>query len=162
MKKTIYLLVVSLLFLSCNKEIPMQFSEEALNDSFITLEGDLVPFKDILEQYKGQTLFIDIWASWCGDCLKNMPKVKALQQEYNHVTFIFLSLDKTEEAWRNGINKYKVTGEHYFMQSGWKGDFGVFLDLDWIPRYMVVDAEGTIKLFEAVEADDKQINFFLN
>ena len=162
MKKTIYLLVVSLLFLSCNKEIPTQFSEEALNDSFITLEGDLVPFKDILEQYKGQTLFIDIWASWCGDCLKNMPKVKALQQEYNYVTFIFLSLDKTEEAWRNGINKYKVTGEHYFMQSGWKGDFGVFLDLDWIPRYMVVDAEGTIKLFEAVEADDKQINFFLN
>ena len=47
------------------------------------------------------------------------------------------------------------------MQSGWKGSFGEFVDLDWIPRYMVVDKEGTIKLFKAVKADDKRIKEIL-
>ena len=29
------------------------------------------------------------------------------------------------------------------MQSGWKGAMGTFLDLDWIPRYMIIDKQGT-------------------
>ncbi|NNC51308.1 MAG: TlpA family protein disulfide reductase [Flaviramulus sp.] len=157
MQKVIFLLAIMFTVFSCNKEVPTQFSEEALNDSFISLEGQSVFFSKILDKYQGQTLFIDVWASWCGDCLKGMPKVKALQQEYSDVTFIFLSLDKSQKAWKKGINKYNVVGEHYFMQSGWKGSFGEFLDLDWIPRYMIIDKQGTINLFRAERADDKRI-----
>ena len=151
------LLIVLLSIFSCNTETPTQFSEEALNDTFITLEGNSVPFKDILETYKGQTIFIDIWASWCSDCIKNMSKVKALQQDYEDVTYIFLSLDKSEDAWKKGVKKHEVKGEHYFMQSGWKGAFGEFVNLNWIPRYMVIGKDGTIKLFKAVKANDKKI-----
>ena len=43
------------------------------------------------------------------------------------------------------------------MQSGWKGAFGTFLDLDWIPRYMVIDKQGNIKLFKATKATDIKI-----
>lgn len=157
MKKAIFLLAILFTVFNCNKEVPTQFSEEALNDSFLSLEGQSVLFSKILDKYQGRTLFIDVWASWCGDCLKGMPKVKALQQEYSDVTFIFLSLDKSREAWKKGINKYNVVGDHYFMQSGWKGSFGEFLDLDWIPRYMIIDKQGTIKLFRAERADDKRI-----
>tara|TARA_R110000868_G_scaffold183890_1_gene425231 strand:+ start:937 stop:1425 length:489 start_codon:yes stop_codon:yes gene_type:complete len=162
MKKITFLLIIILTVLSCNSQEPKQFSEAALNDTFVSLEGKSVAFKDILETYKGQTLVIDIWASWCGDCLKGMPKVKALQEDYQDVTYIFLSLDRGQDAWKKGIKKYKVEGEHYYMQSGWEGPFGEFVDLDWIPRYMVVDAEGKIKLFKAVKADDKRIKQILN
>ncbi len=162
MKKMNYLFVLLISFFSCNTETPTQFSEEALNDTFITLEGNSVAFKDILETHKGKTLIMDIWASWCGDCIKGMPKVKALQQRYKNVTYIFLSLDRTQDAWKKGIKKYNVKGENYYMQSGWKGPFGEFVDLDWIPRYMVVDAKGNINLFKAIEADDKRIEQILN
>lgn len=157
-----YLFVLLITFFSCNTETPTQFSEEALNDTFITLEGNSIAFKDILKTYKGQTLVIDIWASWCADCIKGMPKVKALQNEYEDVTYIFLSLDRTEKAWKKGIKKYKVTGNHYYMKSGWKGPFGEFVDLDWIPRYMVVDKQRNITLFKAVKADDNRIKQILN
>lgn len=152
-----YLLVLLISFFSCNTEVPTQFSEEALNDTFITLEGKSIVFKDILETHKNQTLVIDIWASWCRDCITGMPKVKALQKEYSDVVYVYLSLDKSEQAWKKGIKKYNVNGEHYFMKSGWNGDFAEFVDLDWIPRYMVIDKTGTIKLFKAIKADDKRI-----
>ncbi len=157
MKKMNYLLILIISFFSCNTESPTQFSVEALNDTFITKEGHSIAFKDILENHKGKTLVIDVWASWCRDCIEGMPKIKGLQEEYKNVTYIFLSLDKTEKAWKKGIKKHHIEGAHYFMQSGWEGAFGKFLDLDWIPRYMVVDANGNIKLFEAVKADDIRI-----
>lgn len=162
MKKIKYLLIFLLSFISCkSQEIPTQFSEAALNDSFINIDGSSTTFKDILEANSGKTIVIDIWASWCGDCIKSMPKVKDLQKKYKDVTYIFLSLDKTQEAWKKGIKKYDVKGQHYFMQSGWKGPFCEFIHLDWIPRYMVINQEGKIKLFKAIEADDKKITELL-
>ncbi|ULC58811.1 TlpA family protein disulfide reductase [Flaviramulus sp. BrNp1-15] len=152
-----YLLFILLSFLSCKTETPTQFSEVALADTFTTLDGNSIVFKDIIEAHKGQTILIDVWASWCRDCIEGMPKVKTLQRKYKDVAFVFLSLDKTENAWKKGIKKYDVQGEHFFMQSGWDGAFGKFLDLDWIPRYLVIDKQGNIKLFKAVKANDKRI-----
>lgn len=157
-KKIQIIIVVFLAFFSCKgQEDPIQFSEAALNDMFVSLDGDNIAFKEILESNMGSTLVIDVWASWCSDCIKGMKKVKTLQQENKDVTYIFLSLDRSQEAWKAGIDKYKVEGTHYFMQSGWKGPFGEFIKLSWIPRYMVVDGQGHIKLYNAIEADDVKI-----
>lgn len=162
MRNIKFLLIFLITFTSCqSQETPKVFSAAALNDTFINLDGSSVPFQGILEANKGKTIVIDIWASWCSDCIKGMPKVKDLQKKYGNVTYVFLSLDKTQAAWKKGIEKYNVIGQHYFMQSGWKGPFGEFVQLDWIPRYMVVDKQGKIKLFKAIEADDKQIKQLL-
>ena len=162
MKKLKFLFIFLISVTSCKaQEKPTEFSAAALNDTFINLDGSSSTFKAILEANKGNTIVIDIWASWCSDCIKGMPKVKALQKEFGKVTYIFLSLDKTQDAWKKGIEKYNVQGQHYYMQSGWKGPFGEFVQLDWIPRYMVVDKQGKIKLFKAIEADDKQIRQIL-
>ncbi len=157
MQNTMYL-IAFLLFLNCKaQKTPTHFSETAKQDVFLTLDNQEITFQDILNSYEGKTVLIDVWASWCSDCLKGMPKVKQLQNEYPEVTYLFLSLDKKVEAWKNGIKKYEVNGEHYYMQSGWKGDFGAFLDLDWIPRYLVIDKKGNIELFKAITADDEKI-----
>lgn len=153
-----YLVILFLSILSCKaQETPTQFSEAALNDTFVKLDGTSITFKEILETNKGKTLVLDVWASWCSDCIKGMPKVKELQKQVPNAIYIFLSLDKTEEAWKRGVGKHDVNGQNYFMKSGWKGPFGEFIQLDWIPRYMVIDANGNIKLFKAIEADDKKI-----
>ncbi len=157
MYKISYLLIVLLSVFSCNTEAPTQFSETALNDTFITQNGESVAFKTILEAHKGKTIVIDIWASWCGDCLQGMPKVKALQSEYKDVVYVFLSLDKNQDAWKRGIKRHDVNGEHYFMQSGWKGAFGNFVNLNWIPRYMVINEVSEIVVFDVIKADDDKL-----
>ncbi|MFD1614357.1 TlpA family protein disulfide reductase [Gelatiniphilus marinus] len=157
MKKTIYLIILLFSIYSCQTKAPTQFSEEALNDTFITLEGNNIAFKDILKTHKGKTIVIDVWASWCKDCIEGLPKVKTLQTEFKEAVYVFLSLDKSQDAWKKGIEKYNVNGAHYFMQSGWKGPFGNFINLDWIPRYMVINKTGNITLFNAIQADDDKL-----
>jgi thiol-disulfide isomerase/thioredoxin len=155
MKKIILIIVV--VFFSCKTENPTQFSQKALNDIFISLDEKTITFQEVINQYKGKKVLIDVWASWCGDCIKGLPKVVTLQNENPDVVFLFLSLDKNLDDWKTGIEKYNVNGEHYFMKSGWEGDFGSFLGLDWIPRYVVVDEKGHISMYKAVEANDSQI-----
>jgi thiol-disulfide isomerase/thioredoxin len=155
-----YILIFTLLIttvLSCQNREETQFSIEALNDDLINLQGDSVPFKSILEKHKGSTVLIDVWASWCKDCLKGLPGVKKLQQSHPEIDFVYLSLDKSQVAWKKGIDRLMISGDHYFMQSGWKGALGTFLGLDWIPRYLIIDKEGGIKVFNAIEINDKKL-----
>ncbi len=149
--------IVFVTILSCNSQEPKQFSEAALNDTFTTLEGNQITVKSILEKHKGKTIVIDIWASWCGDCIKGMPKVKALQNQFKEVSYLFFSLDRGEDAWKRGIKKYNVKGEHYFMQNAKKCDFADFVNISWIPRYMVVNKAGEIVVFNVIEANDNKL-----
>ena len=154
MKNSLLVFLFVTTLLSCQNRVETQFSEAALNDEFVTLNGDSVLFKTILEKHLGNTVFIDVWASWCKDCLEGMPSVKELQQKHPEVDFVYLSLDKTQKAWKKGIDRLEIKGDHYFMQSGWKGAMGTFLDLDWIPRYMIIDKQGIIKVFKAIKTTD--------
>lgn len=140
-----------------NAQTPKEFSKESLDYKMVTLEGSEISFKDVLKKYKGKTVVVDVWASWCPDCIKGMPKVVNLQNEFTDVVYLFISADKTPEAWKKGIEKYNVKGEHYLLTDGMKGAFGKSIKLDWIPRYMVVDKKGKIALFKAIEADDETL-----
>lgn len=153
MRLKLVALVVAFIAFNCTSQVPTTFSEKALNDTFITLEGESIPFKQILEEHKGKTILIDVWASWCKDCITGLPKVKELQETNQEIAFVFLSLDKSIPKWKNGIEKYQLEGNHYFMQSGWKGDFGKFLKLNWIPRYLVVDANQNISVYKEIEVN---------
>lgn len=149
--------LISLFLVGCAFETPTEFSEKALNDVFITLENDSIQFKDIIAKHNGKKVLIDIWASWCKDCIVGLPRVKQLQKEFPEVTFLFLSLDKDVASWKRGIERFDIKGEHYFMQSGWDGDFGDFLGLNWIPRYLVVNENGFVDLFKSTKVTDPKI-----
>ncbi|KAA5824518.1 TlpA family protein disulfide reductase [Algibacter amylolyticus] len=157
MKKIIYTLTLLVSLLSCNSQEPMQFSEKALNDSFINLDGNETTFKSILETHKGKNIVIDIWASWCSDCIKGMPKVKALQEQFPDVAYVFLSLDRGQDAWKRGIKKYNVTGDHYYLPNAKDCDFADFVNISWIPRYMLINKASEIVVFNVIEANDDKL-----
>ena len=50
-----------------------------------------------------------------------------------------------------------MKGHHSFIKEGSNGPFADFLNSNWIPRYMVIDVDGSIKLFKAKKATDKRI-----
>ncbi len=163
MKHTILMILGSfLILLSCkNQEDKKAFSTEALQATVWDSNGNEVTLQEVLNQTQGKTTFIDLWAAWCGDCIKGMPKVQALQAKYgDQIAYTFLSLDRDESKWKSAIEKYHLQGNHFWFKGLKKWDEHAFthdIDLDWIPRYMVVGKDGSIKLFRAIEADDPKL-----
>lgn len=130
------------------------FSAEALRQPIIGLDGVETTTGDILEAYKGQTVMLYIWAAWCPDCLKGFPELKAFQAANPEVPVIFFSRDRTEQQWKDCIARFTLKGDHYWFTSDKKNDFTDAIDLNWIPRYMIINPEGGIAHYYAIRADD--------
>jgi thiol-disulfide isomerase/thioredoxin len=160
--KQIALIAIAFITFSCSQAQKTNFSKEALSEKLLATDGSQVAFKSILKKHKGKTLVIEVWASWCGDCIKAMPKVKDLQANHPEVSYVFLSADKTADKWKTGIEKHQIQGDHFMINDGMKGAFGKAMDLDWIPRYIIVDKTGKIVLYRAIETDFDKINETLN
>jgi thiol-disulfide isomerase/thioredoxin len=157
MFKKISILVV-LIFASCQFEVPSTFSEKAFNEKLYSVEDVSFTFQEVINNHSGKKVLIDVWASWCRDCIEGFPKVKALQREFPEVVYLFLSVDENVGSWKRGIQRYLLEGEHYNIPKGMNnGDLVSFLDLSWIPRYLVLDETGKIIVFNAIDASDKKI-----
>lgn len=131
-----------------------KFQSITLNKEFDDVSGNKISFKNILEKHKGSPIVIDVWASWCPDCINGFPELKNLQQKYPKAAYVFLSLDKTKDKWTEAIKKYDLKGDHYYLNEKMKDEFGQSIQLDWIPRYILVDAQGNIALKKAIVAND--------
>lgn len=160
MKKIILSILVITLITSCSNAQKTAFSQEALSEKVVAFDGNEIQLQEILKNHKGKAIVIEFWASWCSDCVKAMPKIKTLQAENPTVDYIFISLDKNDEKWKSGIEKHDLKGEHYWIsdQDGMKGSFGKAINLDWIPRYIILDKTGKIALYKAIETDFDKIN----
>ena len=156
--KRIILAIIALATFSCSKAQKTEFSKVALKETLLATDGSQVAFKNILKKYKGKTLVIEVWASWCGDCVKAMPKVKEMQAKNPDVAYLFISMDKTADKWKAGIEKHEIKGDHFMANDQMKGVFGKAIDADWIPRYIIVDKKGKIVLYRAIETDFDKIN----
>ena len=157
MKKILVLLIAFVSF-SCSHAQKTTFSKEALSQKLLAIDGKQVTFKEILKKYKGKTLVIEVWASWCGDCVKAMPKIKEIQTNNTEVAYLFISMDKTADKWKEGIVKHAIKGDHFMANDQMKGVFAKAIDLDWIPRYIIIDKTGKIVLYRAIETDFEKIN----
>ncbi|MGI9526069.1 MAG: TlpA family protein disulfide reductase [Weeksellaceae bacterium] len=168
MSKYVFICSFFLLFInSCAEKERSHFPPAALEEKVEGLAQDTsYTIEEILKQHQGQNVIIEIWASWCADCIKAMPKVAKFQEENPEVKFIFISVDEESDKWKNGIHKYMkrfgVQGEHYHFTNGWdrSGDnaFINFIGLDWIPRYMLVGKDGQIIVYYAKSIEDKNIS----
>ena len=94
--------------------------------------------------YRGKVVLVDFWASWCGPCRAQMPKIKAIYEELDRKKFdvVAVNLDRSAEAFE------EYSKEH---QSPWPnviGDDGRALAEQYgvtaLPTMMVVDGEGKI------------------
>lgn len=157
-KIVIACIIVCFSTISCSNAQKTEFSTKALDEKIITFNENAIPFQDVLKKYKGKTIVIELWASWCGDCVKAMPKIKELQNDNPNVSYVFISMDKTFAKWKAGIEKHQIIGDHYLAYNGMKGAFGKAIDLDWIPRYIIIDKTGKIIVYRAIETDFEKIN----
>lgn len=161
MKNTILgILFLALLSISKAQEVPTEmkteFDETSLSQTLQDLDGNQLTVGEVFNKYEGKIILLDVWASWCPDCIKGLPALKEVQRQYPELVYLFFSLDRIgkEEAWKNGIEKFDIQGEHYWFNTEWKNEFTNYIGLNWIPRYLLIDKEGKIAHYYAIHAND--------
>src|SRR5690606_20301323 len=126
----------------------------ALLQPLYGLDGKQTTAGAILEAYKGKTVLLYIWAMWCPDCLKGFPGLQAFQKANPDVPVIYFSLDREEQRWKDGIQKFALNGAHFWFRTEWNNDFTNAIDLDRISRYLTIAPDGRSAHYYSVKADD--------
>ncbi|MBE7697080.1 TlpA family protein disulfide reductase [Tenacibaculum finnmarkense] len=115
--------------------------------NFENYNGGTTSLDDLLN--KGNYLYIDVWATWCAYCKREIPLLKNLEEEYHgkKLTFVSISVDdkKQHEKWKQTIIDREMTGIQLF--SGKKQN-----DLEWaqkflikgLPKFIIIAPDGTI------------------
>ena len=135
-----------------NQKFPDSVAQFKMQNS----KGALVTFEEVLEAHKGKKVVLDFWASWCKDCLEGLPELKKLQKETKNVDYVFLSLDRTTDRWKKAVESLAMEGDHYFITEGWENPLTNYINLDWIPRYMILDEEGRVINAKTIKATDRK------
>ena len=97
-----------------------------------------------LEKYRGQVVLLDFWATWCGPCIAEMPKVKKTYEKYKDQNFqiIGISLDQSEEPLTAYIEKEGLAWIHYWDESR---EIRTLYGVWGIPSAFLIDGEGIIR-----------------
>jgi thiol-disulfide isomerase/thioredoxin len=101
-----------------------------------------------LSHYRGKFVYVDIWATWCGPCIKEIPSTFKLQQNFKtnqDIVFLNISLDEDKDKWKAFVSKNKFfTGIHINLSKEETSNLMEFLDMKGIPRYVLVGKDGKI------------------
>ena len=101
-----------------------------------------------LSDLKGKYVYIDVWATWCGPCLGEIPSLKKVEKQFhdNNIEFVSISIDKIpdHEKWKTMIEEKELGGIQLFADNDWKSKFVTDYQIQGIPRFILIDPEGNI------------------
>jgi thiol-disulfide isomerase/thioredoxin len=97
-----------------------------------------------LADFKGKYVYIDLWATWCNPCKKELPYLKELEKKFEGAEIVFLSLstDGDKAKWEKMVKEGKMSGVQ--LHIGPRSDFQLAYNIDGIPRFILLDKEGVI------------------
>ncbi|WP_346857143.1 TlpA disulfide reductase family protein [uncultured Draconibacterium sp.] len=151
MKKIVLLLAIVLMGtgVSFAQKIGINIGDKAPELVGTTPDGQTIKLSDT----KGKLVLLDFWASWCGPCRRENPNVINTYKEYNSKKFtngdgfvIFnVSLDKTADAWKNGITQDKLNWPYHISDlKGWQSKHAAVYGVRSIPSNFLIDENGII------------------
>ena len=102
-----------------------------------------------IDDFHGRCVVLDFWATWCGDCRKDLPEMKKLHALYDPqgVEFIGVSFDTEGKTLQDFMDKehirWRVISELKKMkESKMAQDYHI----QWIPTMYLLDTEGRVIL----------------
>lgn len=156
---------------SCSKEIvdrmelmkSIQPGKPASDFTTKDINGKTVSLSD----FRGKTILLDFWASWCVPCRKSMPHVKALYKKYGSKGLVVVCVsddDSDHDKWRKAVEK-DGTSEFVHVLRGLKTtEYGGFdksedisagFDVHYLPTKYLIGADGN---FISCKVDDEELD----
>ncbi len=96
-----------------------------------------------LEDFRGQIVLLDFWASWCGPCLVSMPFYQQMQDEYTGQAFKVIAVSVDEEA-EPALDFIQDRDLNMLFLHDITGSLAAKYQLPGMPTSFLLDADGTI------------------
>jgi len=113
-------------------------------------QGDAKALQAIIDQHKGEVVFVDFWATWCGPCVEGFPHTVELSKKYKGqgLATIAVSFDSLENegAVREFLKKQGADFDHLLSKyDGVSQDAAVDFDVEALPQYRLYDRQGKLR-----------------
>ncbi len=119
-----------------------------------------------LESLKGKYVYIDVWATWCGPCLQEIPSLQKVEEQFQgkNIVFVSISIDNTKdrEKWSNLVNKKELGGIQLLADKEWDSKFIKGYNIQAIPRFILIDTNGNIVNAQAPKPSAPKLIELLN
>ena len=94
-----------------------------------------------LTQWRGKYVLVDFWASWCPDCLREMPEVVEAYRQYHDkgLEIVGVSLDHDHDALTAFTKKHAMPWPQQYDGQGWNNVYAVRYGVRGIPEMWLMD-----------------------
>ncbi len=107
-----------------------------------------------LSDFRGKYVFIDLWASWCAPCRREIPYLKealAYSENSDNLVVFSYSIDSEEEDWLYCIEDNQLVHKNWIHVStikGWNSDAIRLFNVKGVPFTVLIDPDGNVVQFE--------------
>ncbi len=91
-----------------------------------------------LSDYKGKTIYVDMWATWCGYCIKEFPSFLKLKEKFPNVVFVSISTDESKALWKKYLAAKPKTDVVQCLSVN-RVKLGTNWNIHGIPRFLLID-----------------------
>lgn len=135
--------------------------------------ADTLGVNHSLSDFSDRLVVVDFWASWCGDCRREMPALKQLFADYNPrgVEFVSVSFDEDKDAWTGYLRKQQLGWLQLSNLQPWHSrvngvsvttnPIAAAYDLKWIPTLFLVDRGAIVAYDTTVERFETKLKAHL-
>jgi len=136
---------------------PYQLPELEVRD----LDGASIP----LASFRGKVVLLNIWATWCPPCVRELPALDRLQSRMGGDDFVVVAISIDEGGAAIAAPYYQQLGiEHLALYVDPEISLGTALPTDVLPASFIIDRDGKVRSFlrSYVDWDDAEADLFID
>ena len=103
------------------------------------LDGNLVRLSD----YRGNVVLLDFWATWCAPCVKELPHIQRIHDQYREKGLIVLAISTDQQ--KNAVRSFWADNGYTFPTLYADGRVQSAYEVRGIPALYLIDREGVVR-----------------
>lgn len=145
----------------------LRFQNSRITDKdyhILTCDSTITSLEDAVKPFKGKVVYIDVWATWYGPCLKEFQYLPTLKEKAHNmdVVYLYISIDRPEERkkWEKTIAYHQLKGYHLLVNEklgkSLYTELGNERQILSIPCFVIIDKTGKIVIRHAAAPSEPE------